>query len=340
MAWVNQGKLFAYQRTFGSSRFGSYEERCYYTHLVQVFVWTWIFSCCCWVTSVMSDSVQPHRWQPTTLLCPWDFPGKSTGVGCHCLLWDFQLLWLNNKEWDCWIVVTFSFVRNYQTVPFCTSTISEWSSCCSTALVFLLIPDIMHCSQPMDGYAPTRWLGTWRCCFRSRVSEHLKEESPSSGPRGFGALWKVDATRQSSVSPGSGQGTRPSSSLPAFSCFLNFIYLSVAVLGLRCCTQTLSTCSEWWLLPHCGASASLCGSVSCCGVWTRRRGDFGSCGTWAQLLLGVWDLLRPGIEPLCPALAGGFLITGPPGTSSPYIFTGINPFPHYYSWRRLGSIDC
>ena len=36
--------------------------------------------------SVVSDSVWPHRWQPTRLLCPWDFPGKSTGVGCHCLL--------------------------------------------------------------------------------------------------------------------------------------------------------------------------------------------------------------------------------------------------------------
>ena len=130
------------------------------------------------------------------------------------------------------------------------------------------------------------------------------------------------------------------SSLPAFSCFLNFIYLSVAVLGLRRCTQTFSTCSEWWLLPHCGASASVCGGFSCCGVWTRRREDFGSCGTWTKFLLGMWDLLRPGIKPLCPALAGGFLITGPPGTSSPYIFTGINPFPHYYSRRRLGSIDC
>ena len=29
---------------------------------------------------------QPHGLQPTRLLCPWDFPGKSTGVGCHCLL--------------------------------------------------------------------------------------------------------------------------------------------------------------------------------------------------------------------------------------------------------------
>ena len=34
----------------------------------------------------MSDSVHPHRWQPTRLLCPWDSPGKNTGVGCHCLL--------------------------------------------------------------------------------------------------------------------------------------------------------------------------------------------------------------------------------------------------------------
>ena len=29
---------------------------------------------------------QPHRLQPTRLLRPWAFPGKSTGVGCHCLL--------------------------------------------------------------------------------------------------------------------------------------------------------------------------------------------------------------------------------------------------------------
>ena len=34
----------------------------------------------------MSDSVQPHRRQPTRLHCPWDSPGKNTGVGCHFLL--------------------------------------------------------------------------------------------------------------------------------------------------------------------------------------------------------------------------------------------------------------
>ena len=39
-----------------------------------------------WSRSVVSDSLRPHGLEPTTLLHPWDFPGKSTGVGCHFLL--------------------------------------------------------------------------------------------------------------------------------------------------------------------------------------------------------------------------------------------------------------
>jgi len=38
------------------------------------------------VASVVSDSVRPHRRQPTRLPRPWDSPGKNTGVGCHFLL--------------------------------------------------------------------------------------------------------------------------------------------------------------------------------------------------------------------------------------------------------------
>ena len=37
----------------------------------------------------MFDSQRPQGLQPTRLLRPWDFPGKSTGVGCHCLLQGF-----------------------------------------------------------------------------------------------------------------------------------------------------------------------------------------------------------------------------------------------------------
>ena len=46
----------------------------------------WPTCCCCYVASVMSNSVQPQRLQPTRLCCPWDSPGKNTGVGCHFLL--------------------------------------------------------------------------------------------------------------------------------------------------------------------------------------------------------------------------------------------------------------
>ena len=39
-----------------------------------------------WSCSVVSDPQRPQGLQPSRLLHPWDFPGKSTGVGCHCLL--------------------------------------------------------------------------------------------------------------------------------------------------------------------------------------------------------------------------------------------------------------
>ena len=43
-----------------------------------------------WSRSVVSDSLWPHGLQPTRLLHPWDFPRKSTGVGCHCRLCPYQ----------------------------------------------------------------------------------------------------------------------------------------------------------------------------------------------------------------------------------------------------------
>ena len=54
--------------------------------------WNRFFRCCCSATkqllllSVVSDSLRPHGLRPTGLLCPWNFPGKNTGVGCHVLL--------------------------------------------------------------------------------------------------------------------------------------------------------------------------------------------------------------------------------------------------------------
>ena len=51
-----------------------------------------------WSRSVMSDSSRPHGLQPTRLLRPWDFPGKSTGVGCH--YWSNRQIWLWSTKWS------------------------------------------------------------------------------------------------------------------------------------------------------------------------------------------------------------------------------------------------
>ena len=54
---------------------------------------------------VVSDSSRPHGLQPTRLLRPWDLPGKSTGVGCHCLL--LKRSWVNAIKLKVHIFKTF-----------------------------------------------------------------------------------------------------------------------------------------------------------------------------------------------------------------------------------------
>ena len=65
----------------------------YRVHLLKILsyykVWSLIISCLLLLLlsrSVMSDSLRPHRRQPTRLPRPWDSPSKNTGVGCHFLL--------------------------------------------------------------------------------------------------------------------------------------------------------------------------------------------------------------------------------------------------------------
>ena len=64
-----------------------------------------------WSRSVVSDCSWPRGLQPTRLLHPWDFPGKSTGVGHQCLLrkWPQKtwILLLNNLVWK-WKCQSFS----------------------------------------------------------------------------------------------------------------------------------------------------------------------------------------------------------------------------------------
>ena len=64
--------------------------------------------------------------------------------------------------------------------------------------------------------------------------------------------------------------------------------------------------------------------LTSCQVWALQC-RLSSCDTWTQLPRSMWDLSRPGIEPLCPAIAGGFLTTGPPGKSLSLVFHASVP---------------
>ena len=83
----------------------------------------------------------------------------------------------------------------------------------------------------------------------------------------------------------------------------------MAVLGLRFCARAFSSCGKRGPL-FIAVRGPL--TVAEHRLQTRRLSN---CGSRAQLLRGMWDLPRPGLEPVSPALTGGFLTTLPPGKS-------------------------
>ena len=64
-----------------------------------------------WSRSVVSNSSRLHGLQPTRLLRPWDFPGKSTGVGCHCLLRNLTLTLLYSIKKGIWMILKNNLVH-------------------------------------------------------------------------------------------------------------------------------------------------------------------------------------------------------------------------------------
>ena len=74
--------------------------------------------------SVVSDSLWPHGPQPTRLLHLWDFPGKSTGVGCHCLL---QSPWVS-VQFSPSICSTPGLPVHHQLPEFTQTRVLEWGA--------------------------------------------------------------------------------------------------------------------------------------------------------------------------------------------------------------------
>ena len=86
----------------------------------------------------------------------------------------------------------------------------------------------------------------------------------------------------------------------------------IAMLGLRFCARVFSSCGKWGplLIAVRGPLTIVAPPVAEHRLQTRR---LSSCDSRAQPLCGMWDLPRPGLEPLSPALAGRLSTTAPPG---------------------------
>ena len=99
----------------------------------------------------------------------------------------------------------------------------------------------------------------------------------------------------------------------------SFIHSFLAALGLRFCARAFSSCGEWepLFIAVCGPLTVI---ASLAAEHRLQMLRLSSCGSRAQLLRGMWDLPRPGLEPMSPALAGRFSITGRPGKPQIFFF--------------------
>ena len=86
----------------------------------------------------------------------------------------------------------------------------------------------------------------------------------------------------------------------------------MAVLGLRVCERAFSSCGKWGLL-FIAVRGPLTIAASLVVEHRLQTRKLSNCGSQAQLLHGMWDPPRPGLEPVSPALAGRFSTTAPPG---------------------------
>ena len=136
-------------------------------------------------------------------------------------------------------------------------------------------------------------------------------------------------------------------------CFLIYLFICL-FLNFGCVGSSLLRAGFLQLRRagaalRCGAQASHCGGFSCCGAralaarasvvaarglsscgsWALER-RLSSCGAQAQLLRDMWDLPGPGLEPVSPALAGGFLTPAPPGKSQKFYISRILGLKHSF----------
>ena len=97
----------------------------------------------------------------------------------------------------------------------------------------------------------------------------------------------------------------------------------MAVLGLRFCARAFSSCGKRGPL-FITVRGPLTIAASLVAEHRLQMRKLSNCGSQAQPLCGMWDLPRPGLEPVSPALAGRFSTTAPPGKPQHFYYFYVN----------------
>ena len=110
----------------------------------------------------------------------------------------------------------------------------------------------------------------------------------------------------------------------------------MAVLGLRFCARVFSSCGKWGPL-FIAVRGPLTVAASLVAEHRLQTRRLSNCGSQAQLLRGMWDPSRPGLEPASPALAGRLPTTASPG--KPYTDFGKGILNNWFGVNNFLKIS-
>ena len=119
---------------------------------------------------VMSDSLWPHELQPTNLLCPWNYPGKNTGVGCHVLLQGIILTQGSNPSLQLWRQILYGL--SHQGSPkLCIPDSNTEPLCCYQSMIHRPGPAASTTPGSLSETGSLGWQETWwiRVCIELKT---------------------------------------------------------------------------------------------------------------------------------------------------------------------------
>ena len=231
----------------------------------------------------MSNSLRSHGLQSTRLLRPWDFPGKSTGGGCHFLLQRVFLTQGSNPG-----------------LLYCRQILYHLSLCLQLFLLYHYLSRSVWNSirHMLELFLLYMGLDLFKI-FSSFLKIHF--------------LMSVLMTAMATHTPFFKKIQFVSQTV---------VYLCCCMQTFSSCSEQrlLSSCGIQGFhcsgFSYCGAQAlgTQASVVAARGLNSSLVLEcrLGSCGAWAQLFHSMWDLPGPGTDSESLALQGGFLTTGPP----------------------------